>query len=115
MILFGWLQEKYEKPGSGGWMPFIFGCIAGIVPWIAILIYVLSPGAPFEQSPPAFVYGIVISLFIFFNIFALVQFLQYKKVGRWANYLSGERTYIWLSLIAKSLLAWQIFGGTLAS
>ena len=24
MILFGWLQEKYEKPGSGGWMPFIF-------------------------------------------------------------------------------------------
>ena len=43
-----------------------------------------------------------------------MQFLQYKKVGRWANYLSGERTYIWLSLIAKSLLAWQIFGGTLA-
>ncbi len=56
----------------------------------------------------------MISLFIFFNIFALVQFLQYKKVGRWANYLTGERTYIVLSLVAKSLLAWQIFAGTLA-
>ena len=114
MILFGWLQEKYEKPGSGGWLPFIFGCIAGIVPWLAILVYVLSPGGPAGLNPPAFVYGIVISLFIFFNIFALVQFLQYKKVGRWANYLTGERTYIVLSLVAKSLLAWQIFAGTLA-
>ena len=84
------------------------------MPWLAILIYVVSPGAPGELSPPAFVYGIIISLFIFFNIFALVQWLQYKKVGRWANYLAGERSYIVLSLVAKSLLAWQIFAGTLA-
>jgi hypothetical protein len=113
MILFGWLQEKYETPGSGGWMPFIFGCIAGIVPWLAILLYVIAPGARTPAEPPAFVYGIVISLFILFNIFALVQWLQYKRVGRWANYLNGERSYITLSLVAKSALAWQIFAGTL--
>jgi hypothetical protein len=41
--------------------------------------------------------------------------LQYKKVGRWKDYLVGERTYVVLSLIAKSLLAWQIFASTLAS
>ena len=23
MILFGWLQEKYENPGNGGWLPYI--------------------------------------------------------------------------------------------
>lgn len=113
MILFGWLQEKYEQPGSKGWLPFIFGCIAGIVPWLAVLLYVLAPGAQFESKPPAFVYGIVISLFLFFNSFAIVQFLQYKKVGAWANYMRGERTYITLSLVAKSALAWQIFSGTL--
>ncbi len=113
MILFGWLQEKFESPGNGGWLPFIFGCIAGIVPWLAILLYVIAPGARTAVEPPAFVYGIVISLFIFFNIFALVQWLQYKRVGRWANYLVGERSYITLSLIAKSALAWQIFAGTL--
>lgn len=115
MILFGWLQEKYEQPGSQGWLPFIFGCIAGIVPWIAVLLYVLAPGAQFEAKPPVFVYGIVISLFLFFNSFAIVQFLQYKKVGAWANYMRGERTYITLSLVAKSALAWQIFSGTLIS
>ena len=114
MILFGWLQEKYEKPGSGGWMPFIFGCISGIVPWLAVLLYVIAPGAATDVEPPAFVYGIIISLFVFFNIFAIVQWLQYKRVGKWADYLYGERTYITLSLVAKSLLAWQIFAGTLA-
>jgi hypothetical protein len=36
-------------------------------------------------------------------------------MGRWADYLFGERTYITLSLIAKTLLAWQIFASTLAS
>jgi hypothetical protein len=115
MILFGWLQEKYETPGNGGWLPFIFGCIAGIVPWLAIIFYVLSIGGPADTSAPAFVYGIVISLFLLFNSFALVQWLQYKKVGKWSNYLKGERTYITLSLIAKSALAWQIFASTLAA
>lgn len=113
MILFGWLQEKYETPGEGGWLPFIFGCIAGIVPWIIIVLWVIAPGSESDAVVPGFVYGIIVSLFIFFNIFALVQWLQYKRVGKWADYLSGERTYIILSLVAKSALAWQIFSGTL--
>ena len=115
MILFGWLQEKYETPGNGGWLPFIFGCIAGIVPWLGLLFYVLSIGGPADTSAPAFVYGIVISIFIFFNSFALVQWLQYKKAGKWSEYIRGEKTYITLSLIAKSALAWQIFASTLVS
>jgi Heliorhodopsin len=110
MILFGLLQEKYEKPG-GGLLPFWLGCIAGITPWIAIGIYLVSPGN--ETSPPGFVYGIFISLFIFFNSFALNQWLQYRQVGKWRDYLYGETVYITLSLVAKSLLAWQVFAGTL--
>ncbi len=113
MILFGWLQEKYESPGNGGWLPFIFGCIAGIVPWVGLVFYVLSIGGISDSKAPAFVYGIVISLFVLFNTFAIVQFLQYKKVGKWAQYLRGEKTYITLSLVAKSALAWQIFASTL--
>ncbi|CAN2184272.1 Heliorhodopsin [Candidatus Nanopelagicaceae bacterium] len=113
MILFGWLQEKYEQPGNGGWLPYIFGCIAGLVPWIAITFYVLAIGGPGDTKAPAFVYGIVISLFVLFNTFAVVQYLQYKKVSKWSDYLRGEKTYITLSLVAKSALAWQIFASTL--
>jgi hypothetical protein len=112
MILFGWLQEKYEQPGAG-MLPFVFGCIAGIVPWLAFLVLILEPGSTTGNEIPGFVYGILISLFVLFNCFALVQFLQYRRVGKWSNYLRGEWAYIVLSLIAKSALAWQIFAGTL--
>ena len=114
MILFGWLQEKYHVPGDGGWLPFVFGCITGIVPWLVITFYLVGPGATSDAEPPVFVYGIFVSLFIFFNIFALNQWLQYRQVGRWRDYLVGERAYITLSLLAKSALAWQVFAGTLA-
>jgi hypothetical protein len=114
MIFFGWLQEKYQQPGDGGWLPFTFGCFAGIVPWVAIVIYVIAPGSTSGAEPPGFVYGIIVSLFVFFNIFAVNQWLQYKPVGRWRDYLVGERAYITLSLVAKSALAWQIFAGALA-
>jgi hypothetical protein len=113
MILFGWLQEKYTQPNDGDLLPFWFGCIAGIVPWLGLLIYVIAPGSTADVAVPGFVYGIIISLFVFFNSFALVQYLQYKGKGKWSNYLRGERAYIVLSLVAKSALAWQIFSGTL--
>lgn len=115
MILFGWLQERYTTPGSGDMLPFIFGCIAGAVPWIAVGFNVVSPNGPADSSVPGFVYGIIISLFVLFNCFAIVQWKQYRAKGKWADYLYGERRYIVLSLVAKSALAWQIFGGALGA
>jgi hypothetical protein len=112
MILFGLLQEHYEKAGSGRWMPYWFGVLAGIVPWVAIGFYLVSPGS--SAQPPGFVYGIYVSLFLFFNSFAINMVLQYRQVGKWRDYLFGESAYILLSLVAKSLLAWQVFAGTLA-
>jgi hypothetical protein len=114
MILFGLLQEKYETPGeSVSWLSYWFGVLAGAIPWLVIAIYLFSPG--FEAEPPAFVYAIFFSLFTFFNVFAVVMVLQYKRIGRWSNYVYGESTYVLLSLVAKSALAWQVFGGTLAA
>jgi len=94
------------------WTAFIFGCIVGIVPWIAIGIYFVGSVTSGEEVP-GFVYAIYVSLFLFFNVFAVNQYLQYKKVGRWQDYVFGEKMYIVLSLVAKSLLAWQVFFGTL--
>jgi hypothetical protein len=51
--------------------------------------------------------------FIFFNTFAINMFLQYKKVGKWKSYPYGEKAYIVLSLVSKSVLGWVIVLGTL--
>jgi hypothetical protein len=111
MIFFGAVQERYESPGGSLW-PFWLGSVIGIAPWLAIGVYLWSPGSSAE--PPAFVYAIFGSLFVFFNVFALNMWLQYRRVGRWRSYLFGEKAYMVLSLVAKSLLAWQVFAGTLA-
>jgi len=125
MILFGLVMEQVNQNRERvTWWPFIFGCIAGIVPWIAILIGLVTAAtdttivngvAANSDGVPVFVYFIVISLFLLFNCFALNQWLQYRGKGKFVDYLYGEKVYLVLSLVAKSALAWQIFAGTLAS
>jgi len=112
MILFGWLQERMNPPGrtSTTMMPFWFGTIAGIAPWIAIAVQIIG-----STTVPGFVYGIVIVQFVLFFSFGLNQWLQYRGIGRWRDYAFGEKTYLVLSLAAKSVLAWQIYGGSLAN
>ncbi len=110
MILFGWVQERMNPPGrtTTTMMPFWFGTIAGIAPWIAILIQIVG-----SKTVPGFVYGIVIVQFVLFFSFGLNQFLQYRSIGKWTDYIYGEKVYLVLSLAAKSILAWQIFFGSL--
>ena len=113
MILFGALQEKYEKPGNGKALPFIMGCMTGIVPWIIIGISAFRPGYEGDNQIPGFVIGIIVTIFIAFNTFGINQALQYRQVSKWKDYLFGERVYITLSFVAKSLLAWQVFSGAI--
>lgn len=110
MIAFGAMMEMHDQRRTDrtAWTPFWLGSIAGAVPWIAIGIYLFAtPGVP------SFVYWIYLSIFVFFNCFAVTMLLQYRRRGRWGDYLYGERVYILLSITAKSLLAWQVFAGTL--
>jgi hypothetical protein len=115
MNLFGNMMEFHNQLTSKtNWTAFVYGSIAGIIPWIVIVIYFVGSLTGGGGKPPAFVYAIIPTLFVFFNIFAVNMLLQYKKVGPWKDYLYGERVYIILSLAAKTVLAWIIFAGTLA-
>jgi len=115
MNLFGIMMEYHNQyTKKTNWTSFIFGSIAGIIPWVVIVLYFLSAVSSGDAKPPAFVYAIIPTIFVFFNIFAVNMVLQYKKVGPWKDYLFGEKVYIILSLLAKTVLAWQIFAGTLA-
>lgn len=114
MNLCGLIMERQNRDNKKvDWTSFWVGSLAGILPWLAILIYFLGAASEINNAIPTFVYWIYISIFIFFMSFAVNMYLQYKRVGPWKDYLFGEKVYILLSLIAKSLLAWQIFAGTL--
>lgn len=114
MNLCGLLMEVHNQTTTKtNWASFTVGSIAGIVPWIALAIYFFGSLSTSEGNVPTFVYFILPTLFVFFFTFALNMWLQYKKVGPWKDYLFGERAYIFLSLVAKSALAWQVFAGTL--
>jgi hypothetical protein len=114
MNLFGLMMELHNQTTERtNWTAFIFGSFAGIVPWIVILIYFYGAISHSTTNVPAFVYGILASLAFFFFLFPLNMVLQYKKIGKWKDYLYGERGYIILSLVAKTALAWQVFAGTL--
>ncbi len=112
MNIFGLVMEQMnQKKEDVNWQPFIWGSVAGITPWIVILIYMFSSGN-FDMVP-WFVWAIVGTYFVAFNTFPVNMILQYKKVGKWYDYLYGERVYIILSLVAKSVLAWLVLFGAM--
>jgi hypothetical protein len=115
MIMFGYLTEKINQyTEKTDWSPFALGCISGGIPWIAIFAYFIAAIGSVSQNVPTFVYLILFIYFILFNVFAINMVLQYKGIGRWKDYLYGERIYIILSFVAKSALAWLVFIGIFA-
>lgn len=112
MNLFGLLMEILNPPSrvKTNWMPYIFGCWCGLASWTAIFLYFFAASS--ADSVPDFVYAILFCYVIFFNIFALNMYLQYKKISKWNSYVFGEFVYILLSLTSKSVLGWLVFGGT---
>ncbi|MFX0041062.1 MAG: heliorhodopsin HeR [Promethearchaeota archaeon] len=112
MNLLGLMMELHNQTTEKTkWTAFYIGVFAGIIPWVIILIYLFGTGSIGEI--PWFVWAIFGSYFFFFNTFPINMILQYKKTGKWRDYLYGERGYILLSLISKSLLAWLVFAGVL--
>ncbi len=115
MNLFGLVMELHNQTTARtDWTSYIYGCFAGIIPWVVIFVSFIVAVNSGDAKPPAFVYAIIPTIFVFFNCFAVNMYLQYRKIGKWKDYLYGERVYIILSLVAKTALAWMIFAGTLA-
>ncbi|WP_294098565.1 heliorhodopsin HeR [Proteiniclasticum sp.] len=114
MNLFGLVMEQLNagrKKDKVIWGPFIWGSIAGIAPWIAILLYMFGTGN--FSDVPWFVWAIIGTYFVAFNTFPVNMVLQYKGIGKWKDYIYGERVYIILSLVAKSILAWLVLFGAM--
>jgi hypothetical protein len=113
MSLMGLLMEyRNENMKHVDWFAYMVGIGAGLLPWLVLVIYIWGSHA-YGSGVPTYVYWIFGSLLVLFYTFAANMYLQYKQLGRWSTYLFGERAYIVISLTAKTILAWQVFAGTL--
>ncbi|QMS84679.1 heliorhodopsin HeR [Candidatus Xianfuyuplasma coldseepsis] len=116
MNLFGLdmeLLNSGKEKTNVNWGPFIWGSFAGLAPWIAIILYLSGASSEVNEATPWFVWAIVGTYFVAFNSFPINMIMQYLQKGKFANYLYGERGYIVLSLVAKSVLAWLVLVGAL--
>jgi hypothetical protein len=114
MNLFGLVMEQLNsgrEKENVRWGPFVWGSVAGLAPWAVILIYMFGNGN--YNLVPWFVWAIVITYFVAFNTFPINMILQYTRKGKWKDYVYGERVYIVLSLVAKTLLAWLVLFGAM--
>ncbi|MGF7117352.1 heliorhodopsin HeR [Methanobacterium oryzae] len=115
MIMCGYLMEKinfYTKKTD--WSAYFLGCLSGFTPWVVLAAYFIAALGSSETNPPTFVYLTLLFYFIIFNTFSINMILQYKGIGKWKDYLYGERVYILLSFTAKTILAWLVFVGVFA-
>lgn len=114
MNIMGLVMERYNQlTGKTNWLPFNIGVLAGIVPWIIGGLYFWVSTSNIADSIPGYAKIGFVTTFVLFNSFAINMYLQYKKVGKWKNYEYGEKTYVVLSLVAKTLLAWILVLGTM--
>lgn len=113
MNLFGHVMEVHNQTTEKtNWLSYIYGWIAGMMPWVVLAI-LFGINAADAENMPWFVPVIFFVQFILFMSFAFNMLLQYKKIGPWKDYLFGEQVYQILSLVAKTLLAWLVFAGVL--
>lgn len=117
MNLMGLVMERRNDVTSGDlvryvdWRPYWYGVFAGIIPWIAIGLSLIRTRMQYPDEFPDFVLLSSGATFVLFNVFALNMWLQYREIGPWTEYLWGEKMYIVLSLVSKSLLAWWVYLG----
>ncbi|WP_268895801.1 heliorhodopsin HeR [Halosimplex salinum] len=109
------MEQRNQATDRTDWTAYYVGTLAGLIPWVVIGVTFVGSVVAAGSEFPEFVIYIYVSIFVFFNLFALNMVLQYRETWRWTDYLFGEKTYIVLSLVAKSLLAWQVYFGTLNS
>eukprot|EP00467_Chlorarachnion_reptans_P002594 CAMPEP_0114519146 /NCGR_PEP_ID=MMETSP0109-20121206/18840_1 /TAXON_ID=29199 /ORGANISM="Chlorarachnion reptans, Strain CCCM449" /LENGTH=305 /DNA_ID=CAMNT_0001699851 /DNA_START=48 /DNA_END=965 /DNA_ORIENTATION=- len=81
--------------------------------WFATLILVsaiLVILCYFSQgSPPDFVYVAFLATIVCYSTFAINMWLE-RFMGRY-DFVTAEKVYVVLSFVAKTILAWDVYGG----
>ncbi|AGE51827.1 hypothetical protein PBCVCVM1_398R [Paramecium bursaria Chlorella virus CVM-1] len=101
-IFFAFLQERYEFPGTGGFLPTLFGWITGLIPWVGLGVYALvirsnyHEGVVNKNTLSMLLYSVG---FFGYLLYGTIHVLQYTLVSIFSDYMVGELAFILLDII----------------
>ena len=108
-VLFFFIQERYEFPGTGGNMPALFGWITGLVPWVGMGVYAF---VPWDENNGRVVGENTLSVLMYstglvgYILYGAVHVLQYNLVSVFSDYMVGELIFILLDITMNFLMTW---------
>jgi hypothetical protein len=115
VVLVGGLAAIVELIGADRRLRCLAAWMAGfgaILLWLLFIVSLIGVFA-FNGSLPTFVYYIYASMFLLSGAVALATYMRVTQRGRWASTVYAERMFMVLAFLAVTILAWQIFAGTL--
>lgn len=89
------------------------GCATGVLPWLVIAVYVFGAQAYGTAGMPGYMYWLFGSMVVLFGAAYVLMYLQHKGSGKWRDYLFVERAYMVVHFVTMTVLAWQVYAGTL--
>ena len=86
--------------------------ISSLLPWLVFGLAILGANL-WDGNIPGFLYSIYACQFVLFGAILLAMHYRLKRQGKWADALYSDRGFLYLSFIAATLLAAQVFAGVL--
>ncbi len=111
--LSGLAVEVYSQGKTRRRLAAVIGSIAAVTPWLVFGGFITGANVYGSGNIPAYVYGVVFSVFVLFAAFMIAQLCRYKKVGQWADYRYAERMYSVIIFVTLTALTWQLYAGIL--
>lgn len=106
-------KELSNKLKVLAWISHLIGWLLIITAYAIIFRYYDVSNRNSDGQAPEFVTAIVISIFILFSSFGVVQLLQMTILK--LEYDTAELVYVCLSLTAKTVLGWIIYANVLVN
>lgn len=111
MMLLGYGLERYRSDdGAGLVMGAAWFLFAGL--WITIGVSFIESSR--DTAMPDFVYAVVFTMAACFVSFGLVAWYDFRNTRTAADFRRVNVYYVFLSLLAKQLLTWLVYGGLAA-
>lgn len=103
-IFFIFLQERYEFPGTGGFLPSLFGWFTGLIPWVGLGVQALVIRSNYHEEVvhKNTLYMLLYFMgFFFYLLYGTIHVLQYNLVSVFSDYMVGELACILLDILVN--------------